>query len=367
MTMPTTRLTLRLLARLGSVLLVTLAAAQVARWGGMPLPWMLGPLIAAATLAMSRPAGHWLVPLFPNNIRSICVGVVGLMIGGSFTPALMSSAGEWWITLLGMAVVTLVLQWLNYLWFRRGMGLDPTTAWFSGSPGGLMENIALGEAHGGDLRVISALQFLRIILVVITLPAAFSIWNGAPVGSSAGVQVPGPPLTATDGLLLVAALVLGQWGARRLSLPAGVVVGPLIVSAIAHATGLIGGQVPPALVSGAQWLIGTALGLRFAGMQRARLVQCLGGALVALGISAVAVAAIIAIVRPFIDIPISALLLSYIPGGVVEMGLIALSIGANPVFVTAHHVFRILIAVIITPQIFLRHVAGRGARTGVAK
>lgn len=49
------------------------------------------------------------------------------------------------------------------------------------------------------------------------------------------------------------------------------------------------------------------------------------------------------------------------------MGLITLSIGPNPVFVTAHHVFRFLIAVMITPQIFLRHVARRDARPGVAK
>ena len=125
--------------------------------------------------------------------------------------------------------------------------------------------------------------------------------------------------------------------------------------------------MPPSLVSGAQWPVGTALGLRFAGMQRARLGQCLGGAVVALGISVAAVGAIIRCRAALHRHPVPALVLSYIPGGMVEMGLITLSIGANPVFVTAHHVFRILIAVMITPQIFLRHAARRGARPGVAK
>lgn len=358
---------LHLAARLVSVLIVTLAAAVAARHIGLPLPWMLGPLMAAAALAMTLPERHWLVPAFPGSVRMICVGVVGLMIGGSFSPSLLASAGEWWVTLIGMVAVTLVLQGLNYLWFRRGMGLDRTTAWFAGSPGGLMENIALGEAHGGDLRVISALQFLRIILVVMLLPTAYSIWNGAPVGSAAGVRIPGPALTLMDACLLVIALFAGQGLAKWLRIPAGAVVGPLLLSAVTHATGVIHGQVPPEVVSLAQWLIGTALGLRFAGMQRARLVQCLGGAVVSLALSIVAVAVAVAAVRVFVDIPTPALVLSYIPGGVVEMGLIALSVGANPVFVTAHHVLRILVAVVVTPQIFVRRVLPRAGGVTAAE
>ena len=39
------------------------------------------------------------------------------------------------------------------------------------------------------------------------------------------------------------------------------------------------------------------------------------------------------------------LFVSLAPGGVIEMGLIALSLNANPVFVAAHHVFRISVSV----------------------
>ena len=40
------------------------------------------------------------------------------------------------------------------------------------------------------------------------------------------------------------------------------------------------------------------------------------------------------------------MLISFAPGGVTEMALVALSLQANPAFVTLHHILRILITVI---------------------
>ena len=40
------------------------------------------------------------------------------------------------------------------------------------------------------------------------------------------------------------------------------------------------------------------------------------------------------------------LLISFAPGGVTEMALIALSLQANPALVTAHHIYRIILTVI---------------------
>ena len=47
------------------------------------------------------------------------------------------------------------------------------------------------------------------------------------------------------------------------------------------------------------------------------------------------------------NINFSALFLSFAPGGVSEMGLIALSLGISPMMVAAHHVFRIFVTVLI--------------------
>lgn len=347
----TARLTLLLLP----AMTLALAGGALAKTLGLPLPWMLGALLSTALLAMTLPAGSRWVPPFPVALRSVCVGVVGVMVGGTFTPGLITQAGSWWITLLAMAAATFAMQGAGYVWLHRGMGYDRPTAWFAASPGGFVESISLGEAHGGDLRIVSTLQFLRIVLIVQGLPLAYSLWAGGPVGSAAGVRVgDGTPLDAREALLLLGCLVLGQIAWKLLRIPAGAVVGPMLISAAAHGTGVIHGQVPPELVAGAQWIIGAALGLRFAGLPRRHLARAFGAALVQMAIYTLLMVAVTAAILPWTDTPPQVLLLSFAPGGVVEMGLIALSIGSNPVFVTLHHVFRIILAVIALPQIYTR-------------
>jgi uncharacterized protein len=41
------------------------------------------------------------------------------------------------------------------------------------------------------------------------------------------------------------------------------------------------------------------------------------------------------------------LLISFSPGGVTEMALIALSLNANPAVVTLHHLYRIILTVVM--------------------
>ena len=48
-----------------------------------------------------------------------------------------------------------------------------------------------------------------------------------------------------------------------------------------------------------------------------------------------------------VPIPLDVLFVSYAPGGVTEMSLIALSLQVSPVIVAAHHLFRIIVTVII--------------------
>jgi uncharacterized membrane protein AbrB (regulator of aidB expression) len=53
------------------------------------------------------------------------------------------------------------------------------------------------------------------------------------------------------------------------------------------------------------------------------------------------------------------MLISFAPGGVTEMALVALSLQANPALVTLHHVWRILVTVIglsVTARLLRRHL-----------
>ena len=45
--------------------------------------------------------------------------------------------------------------------------------------------------------------------------------------------------------------------------------------------------------------------------------------------------------------PFDVLFISFSPGGIIEMALIALTIGTNPALVSLHHIYRILITIVV--------------------
>ncbi|HKK35193.1 MAG TPA: AbrB family transcriptional regulator [Paracoccaceae bacterium] len=328
--------------------------ALIAMGIGAPLPWLLGGLFGSAALVSALPRGLG-APWRPQQtLRNVFVVVIGVMIGGAFTPELLSSLPGWGPSLLGLLIFTVAAQLLVYAAYRRA-GMDPATAWFGASPGGLLENIVLGEQAGGNVQRITLLQFGRIAAAVTLVPILYSLWTGTAVGSAAGERFgAGAPLGVLDALILVASGVVGYAGARRLRIPAGVIVGPVLVSAAVHGLGLTHGQVPQWLVALAQLVVGVGLGLRFGGLAPGDMGRALGlSAASVLAMLALALAIALAAAPWSLEGP-AALVLSYAPGGIIEMGLIALSLGANPVFVTAHHVARVLLSVTLLPWIFRR-------------
>lgn len=328
-----------------ALLVVGAALGFVFLWIGTPLPFMLGSLIGSAIIAMtfghSFPEGY----VFPMRFREVFVGVIGVMIGAQVTPEILSLIPKMAYSIPAILIFVVIAHWGNYRIFR-GLGrLDPHTAYYSGSPGGLMEAIAFGEEDGADLRVLTILQFLRIIVVVAILPFAISIYEGAPVGSAAGLSFSDDPAQWHDIALTLALAVIGLWVGGLVRVPAAQLTGPLLLVGVASGFGLIDLVIPAWLVATAQIVLGTSLGLRFVGLTRRMLVQGLGLATVSgafmLGLGALFAFAL----SRFAGLDMETLIISFAPGGVTEMSLIALSLTGNPAFVTLHHLVRILAAV----------------------
>lgn len=339
------------------LIVISAVAGLAARAGGLPLPFLLGPLLISGLIATSLPhrlPAHY---SFPGWLRVGFIAVIGLMIGARVTPDLFAGPLRLIVSMAALTVFVILAHSCNYLIFRHIGRYDPRTAFYSATPGGLYESIAMGEEAGADMPRLLLQQFLRIIVVVTALPVGLSLWTGAPVGSAAGVTMARdivPWLMLPELCLAGAAgFVLG----RLLRLPAWQLIGPMAVAAILSLTGLAPLSVPQWLVDAAQIVVGTALGLRFTGLGRGLILRGVGLALISvggmLGLAAGMAWALMGVHDETFDV----LLISFAPGGVTEMALIALSLHANPALVTLHHVYRIMITVvmlIVTRRIF-RH------------
>lgn len=331
---------------------------------GTPLPWLLGGMV---TTAVALGAGMTVAgrPLsFPSGPRLAFITIIGVAIGGTARPGMWVEVADWWGSLLGVGVFVGLAQTLNYQLFRRLAGYDRPTAYYCATPGGLIESVQLGEEAGGNVTLLTVQHFARIALTVTLVPLIYWALRGEAVGSSAGVSLerPGADFGLPDVLLLAACAALGGWGGQRMGFPAAIITGPVILSAIVHGAGLTEAQPPDWLISVAQLVIGIGLAMRFRGMSRRLLVQGigLGAATVCLMLSlGAALGWALSLTG---EHSFQVLLMCYAPGGVVEMGLIALSLGVSPVMVTLHHILRIGFTVIVVPLLGRHLVLARSGR-----
>jgi membrane AbrB-like protein len=319
-------------------------------WGaslfGLPLPYLIGPLVICALIATALP--HHLPEgyAFSHRLRQVFIGVIGLMIGAQVTPELVASAPEFAVTFTALALFIGVCLVYNFWVFRILGGYDRVTAFYSSSPGGLYESLALGEAAGGNVARLTLQQFLRVIIVVTALPVGLSLWLGEPVGSAGGVTLARDDVPWTDLPFIVMAGAAGYFGGKLMRFPAAQLTGPMAAAAILSVTGIFHVDIPIWLVNIAQIVVGCALGMRFTGLSRGLILRGAGLSLLSVG-GMLALAMVFAVgVVQFVEEPLDVLLISFAPGGVTEMSLVALSLQANPAFVTLHHIFRILMTVV---------------------
>lgn len=289
---------------------------------------------------------------FPQSFRLACITLVGVAIGGTASPDMIGQVGAWWMSLAAVGLFVFSAHAVNYGIFRVFAGYDRPTAFYCSTPGGLIESVQLGEEAGGDPLLLTIQHFARITITVTLVPFLYWAMRGEAVGSAAGLSfAEGPALTLFDVLVLLGCAALGGWGGRRIGLPAAIITGPIVLSALVHGGGLTEGQLPDWTIAVAQLVIGLGLAMRFQQITGRNLLKGFGLATVTV-VTMLSIGAAIAYgISQFDAHSFQVLLMCFAPGGVVEMGLIALSLGVSPMMVTLHHICRIGFTVIAIPLI----------------
>jgi hypothetical protein len=344
--------------RIAATLALAAVGGVAARALGAPLPWLLGSLLATAAAVVLAPGRSAVLLGLPPELRLVFVPVIGVAIGATVSPEVVRQAVHWWPTLLAVLPFVIGVQLLNYAVLRRIGGFDRPTAYFAASPGGLVEAVLIGERRGGRTADMAMQHFCRIAITVAVVPLLATAIVGAGADGSAAAApraaAPWPPLG--DVALLVACGLAGALLARRLRLPAAIMIGPFLCCAAVQATGITAARVPGGLVALAQVVVGASLGLRFAGMDRRRIRTGLGLSCLCVA-AAVSVATLLAFGFASVSaVSAPAIFLAFSPGGVAEMGLVAVSLALDPAFVAMHHLLRIVLAILVGPLIFDRLV-----------
>lgn len=331
---------------LALALAIGTAGGFVFDWLRMPLAWMLGACVFCTVAAF-----FGLRIGMKVRLRQGMIIILGVLLGSGFTPDLVQRLGEWAVSLCVLTGMTMTGASLCFVWLRIFTGWDKVTCYFAAMPGGLNDMTIMGGAMGGDERAIALAHALRILTVVLTIP----IWYRLVTGAQTSVLTVVQGATSNDWkdcAILIACGVIGAVAGRLLRLPASFMMGPMIVSAIAHLGGLTDSQPPGVLVAAAQVVVGAGIGCRFVGANFDKLhkemAASIGAAFLLIG-CAVGFAEITWLLT---GLNFDATVLSYAPGGFAEMSLIGLALGIEIAMVATHHLFRLFLIVLTGPLVF---------------
>jgi uncharacterized protein len=309
-----------------------------------PLPWMIGPLVA---MALARFFGAELSA--PRGGRESAQVVIGCALGLYFTPTVAREVANYWPLLLAAAALALGLAGASGWFLARTARIDATTAIFASVPGGAAEMTILGERFGALSDRVALAQSIRIVIVVVTVPAALS-YLGV---HGADAYSPGTATLKPQGLVeLLAFSAVAGWALWRLGVPNAWMLGPLSVTVALTANDVHLSAVPTFLSNAAQVLIGCALGSRVQREFMRSAPRFLAMVCVSV-VLAVALSAVIAYMMAVAGgVAVPTMVLATAPGGMAEMCITAKVLQLGVPLVTAAHVTRVIILVTSTGPLF---------------
>jgi uncharacterized protein len=342
------------LSRLLLTAAAALAGALLATWLHLPLPWFTGPLLAVAIVNMAggrlaafpfaRDAGQW---------------IIGTALGLYFTPDVVREVVRQapWIALATLFMMGLGVAGAAAL--RRLTGESGTTCFFAMAIGGASEMAAQAERHqseGARVDRVAAAHSLRMMLVALLVPFALQ-WAGA---QGAAPYEPAAREFSWAGLAVLTAVTGG--GAivlMRLGAPNVFMIGPLLVAAAITAGDISLSALPTPVVNAGQWLIGIALGVRFA-PEFFRAAPRFLAAVALVTLSYLGAAALFgAWLAGPAGLTVATAVLATTPGGIGEMAITAKVLKLGAPLVTAFHAIRMVIVVLTIGALYraLRRVA----------
>ncbi|MBC7283324.1 AbrB family transcriptional regulator [Hoeflea sp.] len=312
---------------------------------GFPAPFLTGPAIVVtlAGLAGLRTAA------LPQRARNAVFVILGLTIGQGVTPEVFGAMRTWPVTLAALAASLFAIIFVTRAALVRFWSMDRTTAFLSSSPGHLSYVLGLTEGVKADLKTVSIVQSIRVLALTLIVPVALTLTGQIPEKAAAG-----PPETAPVALIAMI-LVAGISGylLQRLKLPAAYLIGGMLVSVVAHVTGLVAGVMSFWLAAAAFVALGGLIGSRFSGVTWPELRRAFSAGIM-VTVLGVILAGVFALIAHWITgMDLMVILIAFAPGGLETMAAMAVILGIDPTFVATHHVARLLMLTAIVPVFLL--------------
>lgn len=334
--------------RTAVTLLLATAGGLAAAFAGLPAPWLSGAMVGASLGVAFRVDLH-----VPQGLRDVTFFVLGTSMGASVSPGTFDDIARWPVSLLVLVLVVAAIM-VGVTWTLRRFGWDKETALFASAPGALSTVLVLASQGNANMPRVVISQSLRIFVLVAILPSLVALLDPSAAGAALVVPTPHAPGVLQGPLEYAAMLVAGLVGLalmRALGVPAPILFGAFLGSAVVHGSGLVAAPVPAAVLVPSFIILGAFIALRFKGTTWAALRADLAASVAALVVSvAVAFAGAVLVFR-LLGIGLSEAIVAYAPGGLEAMIIMALALKLDVAYVSLHHLVRFLGIAVALPLI----------------
>ena len=326
--------------------------------GGLPIPWLLGPIAAITVYRCFRSQPMY----WPAPLRSSAFIIMGVMLGSSFSLEILK---DLLIHLPAMLISNVLLIGISFLFayfLYQQTDTDFQSSLLGSVPGGLSQVLIMSdELPNINYSIILLMQITRVLCVVFLVPflafslsrekASEAVHRSAPEGVKSTAETEfsitlGNVLSgdvAAIGTLLayIAAIAFFLWLARRIRLPSPYLIGPILGMIAMSVTGLPPIILPEAFYMYAQLVLGAYTGLQIQPQILPRLKK-LGIYIILYNIVLIGFGMLLSLGLAWIyDISFHTAFLGTAPGGIAEMGVTATAVHADLAVVTGYQIFRL--------------------------
>jgi membrane AbrB-like protein len=283
----------------------------------------------------------------PRLVLSSILILLGLYIGNYIDENLFAQMHQWAWTSMIMLIYIIVSVLIVSKYLQIFSKYEKKTSLFSAAPGALGPLMILAEDEKSDLSQVATSHLIRLIIIITVFPFIVNSFY-----DTEGIKVAEKVLKDQNFshlITLIVSSVILIYFFDKFKIPAALLSGTLFASGSLQIAEVATYQFSPNIVDYCLLVLGASVGCRFADKSFKEIGRNALHSFVAtfilvlLGLVAAFVAGLI------IDKNFFTLLLSYCPGGIYEVAVIAIFFDLDPEFVAFHHIIRLLMILFIVP------------------
>ena len=324
------------------VIIISIPSAIFADFFHIPLAWFLGPMLITSLASLMG-----LKIKMPRLVLSSILILLGLYIGNYIDKSLFAQMHQWIWTSLIMLVYIIFSVLIVSKYLEKFSKYEKKTSIFSAAPGALGPLMILAEDEKTDLSQVATSHLIRLIIIITIFPFIVNSFYDVKGIEVAQEVIENQKLQHL--LILIISSIILIYFFDKLKIPAALLSGTLVASGFLQISEIATYQISPDIIDYCLLILGASVGCRFADKTFSEIGRNALHSFVAtfllviLGVLAALVAGLI------IDKNFFTLLLSYCPGGIYEVAVIAIFFDLDPEFVSFHHIIRLLMILFIVP------------------